>query len=330
MCGHENKTRHQESVVTTIDRYNEAFAKAFPSSDIEREWDIAQAIYDAHAQGLIPEQRIKLRGSSDSVRTYLGASGLMHECARSVFYAFRKVTLPSFPGRILRLFRTGDIEEERVRHELKAIGFEVGGDQSQMRAFGGLVKGHTDGFVRLPGLPWLLFEAKSCNRKRFKELERFYRDGVEAAHPLQAWKSHYWGQIHIYMQAFGLDGCLYAVVNKDTDEVRVDLIEYDAVEARAARDRALECLGHEPPARPFKKPRTPTCTYCDQYAPCWEAQTFEPPVRCGTCEHFDVLISEGVTRCGLTGGDTTQVDTCEDWEAATWLANDTTQEFIFS
>lgn len=313
----------------TLTIYHDAFATCFPSADIERAWDVGAAIHQAHEDGRIPAQTIRLRSGSEKPRQYLGASGLMAECARSVFYQFRKLKPATFPGRIKRLFRTGDIEEERVRHELRAIGFECGGDQAQMRAFGGLVKGHTDGFVRLrtddgAPMPWLLFEAKSCNGKRFKELMRFYRDGVEADHPLQAWKPAYWGQIHIYMQAFELDACLYAVVNKDNDDVFVDLIGFDAVAARVARDRALEILEGDIPARPFKRPRTPTCTYCDAFAPCWEADTFEAPEICGACEHFEVITSHGDKWCVRHGHTVEQLDTCHVWQAASWL--DATQE----
>jgi len=312
-----------------VTSYNAALADAYPSSNIEEQWSISQAIFDAHKHGRIPHQTINLRSGAEKPRQYLGASGLMHECARSVFYQFRKVSPAVFPGRIKRLFRTGDIEEERVRHELMAIGFEVGGDQSRMTAFGGLVKGHTDGFVRLADMPWLLFECKSCNGKRFKELKRFYRDGVEDVHPLAAWKRHYWGQVHIYMQAFRLDACLYAVVNKDSDDLFFDLIEFDAVEARTARDRALDLLGDVPPARPFKKPRTPTCTYCDAYEPCWEAATFQPPKICGTCEHFRIDVSKGQRACGLHDEPCKQLDRCDDWAQAAWLRDDTTHQFIF-
>ena len=57
--------------------------------------------------------------------TRVGASGIGNECTRAVWYDWRGYTKSSFDGRLLRLFRTGHLQEDRIVADLKLAGFEV-------------------------------------------------------------------------------------------------------------------------------------------------------------------------------------------------------------
>lgn len=275
---------------TDFEQWQDALAERFPSTDIERPWDLAAPIFDAYSRGLVGPMTIRLRGSDGGPRRYLGASSLGQACPRRAWASWRGLGEP-FEGRLLRLFRTGDVYEERMRAEIVAIGLTAVGDQTRFEAFGGRVAGHCDGFVRFGGLPWALWEAKTANASRFQKLQKLLR---EHETPLKAWDLKYWYQVHVYMAAFGVNVCLYQVTNKDKDDVLGFLIERDDEAVREAGEMARSILDATGPApRGYDRPRTPECTrFCDFVDWCWYAAPL--PNVCGTCIHwFDGL-------CALT------------------------------
>jgi hypothetical protein len=91
-------------------------------------------------------------------REHLGASQIGHQCDRYLWYVFRWVNLPTFNGRLLRLFGTGKREEPRVYEELRGIGVELhtedSGKQIECRDasghFGGSIDGIGRGFPEAP------------------------------------------------------------------------------------------------------------------------------------------------------------------------------------
>jgi hypothetical protein len=75
-------------------------------------------------------------------------------------------------------------------------------------------------------------EVKSANDKRFKELVKL--------ESYEEWSETYRWQIHAYMGALGLEMCMVVVVNKNTNEVYEEIIDYnpdmwDKAQARAWR-----------------------------------------------------------------------------------------------
>ena len=61
----------------------------------------------------------------DGFRDHLGASLIGKTCERALWFDFRWVTPAQFPGRILRLFETGQLEEARLVRNLRATGATV-------------------------------------------------------------------------------------------------------------------------------------------------------------------------------------------------------------
>ena len=57
----------------------------------------------------------------DGFREHLGASLIGKSCERALWYDFRWVTRARFPGRILRLFETGQLEEARLVRNLQHL-----------------------------------------------------------------------------------------------------------------------------------------------------------------------------------------------------------------
>jgi hypothetical protein len=131
-------------------------------------------------------------------RPHLGASVIGHSCDRYLWLTFRWAKQQNFPGRILRLFETGNLEETRIAKELKGIGVVLhthDENGSQIRCFddsghfGGSVDGVGKGFPEALKT-WAILEAKTHNSKSFKQLEK---KGVLESKP-----RHY-AQMQVYM-----------------------------------------------------------------------------------------------------------------------------------
>ncbi len=193
----------------------------------------------------------------------IGASSIGHSCDRYLWLAFRHADTRDISGRIYRLFATGNLEEDRMVTDLRAIGYEVhdvgeDGKQFKVTALGGHVKGYMDGCVR--GLPedpeqWHVLECKTHNAKSFVKL---VKDGVEASKPI-----HY-AQIQLYMLLTGMQLGLYIAKNKDTDELYTERIALNENYAKGLLERAKRIItSSQPPARISDKPEYYECRYCD-------------------------------------------------------------------
>jgi len=115
----------------------------------------------------------------DGFRDHLGASIIGKSCARALWYDFRWVTPARHSGRILRLFETGQMEEDRLVRDLRATGATVldvdpdTGRQFRVKAqgghFGGSLDGVALGLLEAPKT-WHVLEFKTHSVKSFAEL----------------------------------------------------------------------------------------------------------------------------------------------------------------
>lgn len=249
---------------------------------------IVQNIYENYERNREPE------------RPYLGMSILGNPCERYLWYAFRWAAPVRWEGRMLRIFETGKIEEERVIKNLRDAGCIVRDQQKEVSLFGGLVQGHIDGIVEglpdAPSTPHLL-EVKTSNAKNWALLSKGH---VESAQP-----GHF-AQIQMYMACLRIERFLYISVNKDTDEIYAErggrFPEYsDKLISRAG----MVIHSHRPLPRISESPAYYTCKYCP-YASVCHARA--PMLRgCRTCKHFAVD-DDHVIRCDLWPSKTPKVE----------------------
>ena len=132
---------------------------------------------------------------SEPSRGHMGCSQLGHQCDRWLWLSFRWAVQPSFPGRILRLFRRGREEEVNIINDLRAIGMDVRKVSSQHRVdFGSHVSGSLDAIIDsgVPEAPSSkhIAEFKTASKKAFDDL---VKQGVEKSKP-----EHY-VQMQVYM-----------------------------------------------------------------------------------------------------------------------------------
>jgi CRISPR/Cas system-associated exonuclease Cas4 (RecB family) len=216
-------------------------------------------------------------------RQYLGASIIGHHCERYLWLGFRLAGREQFDGRMLRLFDRGQREEAVFVSELRAIGCEVhdvnpDGSQFAVSNLGGHFRGHMDGAVLgIPESPatWHVLEFKTHSSKSFKELEA---KGVVATKPM-----HY-AQMQVYMGLAGMTRALYLAVNKDTDALYQERIEYNAEHFKSLMQRAERVIySPEAPAPVSHDPSWYQCKFCHFHAQCHG--TAAPAVNCRTCAH---------------------------------------------
>lgn len=166
-------------------------------------------------------------------RNRLGLSEVGHKCPRWLWFKHHNQTAIPPEGRILRLFRLGEMIEEQVVIDLMSAGYIVHSRQKEVNV--DMLTGHIDGIIE--GLvesrkPHLL-EIKSANNKSFTALKS---QGYEK------WNEKYKTQIHIYMLLARLDRCLVWVENKDTSESYTERIDSNRGFAIAALERVMGAI----------------------------------------------------------------------------------------
>lgn len=197
-------------------------------------------------------------------RDYMGASGLGVECQRSLWYSFHK-PMPIDKAQTLRKFDVGNALEPVVIKWLQDAGikFFTPPNGKQFSFKDGLLGGSCDGVIyNIPGdteEPYLL-EIKTSNGFYFKE---FQKKGISA-------NDKYAGQVQVYMNKFKLKKSLFAVVNKDTQELFLQIIKYDEFEALRLIERGHQTASMEnEPDRSYSTKMDYRCKVCSYYKMCW-------------------------------------------------------------
>jgi hypothetical protein len=227
----------------------------------------------------------------DSFRNHLGMSLIGHQCSRRSWYTFRWFTQVKHKARTLRLFKRGQDEEHKLCAWLRAAGFEVQeldpetGKQFSFRdKEAPQVGGSIDGVLR--GVPGedrgqrIGLECKTMNAAGFRQVQA---KGCKVAQPI-----HY-SQMNGYMDISQdtrtwLSKFLYLVVNKDNDEIHMEIIDWDPL--RSDPDLALArqvVAAQEPPDRVSQYEDWYICKMCDHRGVCHRGEA--PAVNCRTCKH---------------------------------------------
>jgi hypothetical protein len=233
-------------------------------------------------------------------RPHLGASLIGHACERYLWMTFRWVDAKKFPGRMLRLFETGQLAEARFTANLRRIGVEVhdttpDGKQWRVSDLGGHFAGSMDGAGRgFPEAPktWAVLEYKTHGEKSFNEL---VKNKVQKAKP-----QHY-AQMQVYMGYTGMDRAMYMAVNKNTDDLYTEWVHFDPVEFAKLKARAERVVtANEPPLRISNDPSWFVCKMCDFHEHCHGEAA--PAVNCRTCAHSTAEL-DGDSRwtCAIQG-----------------------------
>lgn len=240
----------------------------------------------------IPELQINTRDaiyknyekkSDQKGRKHLGASEIGHECDRYLWLSFRWAKPADFDGRMLRLFDSGNQQEPRLIADLRGIGVEVWdkdekGYQWSYKALGGHFAGSLDGVgLGLPEAPKTphLLEFKTANAKSFAAM---VKNGVKKSKP------QHWVQMQVYMGWAKLTRAMYLMVDKNTDDIYSERVEFEKDAFDLAIQRAERIITAPEPAVTLADAATNfTCKFCRFKSQCYETEA--PAVSCRTCAH---------------------------------------------
>jgi len=200
----------------------------------------------------------------DKPRTYLGASILGTECARQLWYYINDPKEVEDP-QTLRKFEVGKALEPVIINYFKEAGYTLyGHDGRQLGFTDNGIAGHCDFVIK--GIdddeetPYL-GEIKTANSFYFKE---FVKKGIAA-------NEKYAGQLQVYMHKFKLKKGLFVVMNKDTQELYIEIVSYDEFEAVRLLDRGHHILTmKEEPERHFPAKNYFKCNFCQWKKICWK------------------------------------------------------------
>lgn len=246
-----------------------------------------------HIEDVVLQARVD--NQEDWRRGHLGASGAGHGCDRKIWMDFHWVTDPQHEARLLALFQRGHLEEERFVSGLRDAGITVEevnpetGDQWRVKW--GNVGGSCDGvgwadFI-LDGVKFLL-EFKTHSVKSFARLK---------AKKVRSSKKEHWVQMQLYMLGMGLKYALYMAVEKNSDEIYLEFIEFDEKKANTALNRVIDIV-NTPNAPERLDEQFAPCVYtskegerylCQHFSVCHEEQPAER--NCRTCLEANISLN---------------------------------------
>jgi hypothetical protein len=218
---------------------------------------------------------IKEHRGKQAPRQYLGASRIGDECERRLAYEFHLTTKDEgaeFKANTLRIFDMGHDGEERVAEYLKLAGFDLVTHQADGKQFGisdagDKFKGHLDGIINSgPAIKGLLYpclwESKALGEKSWSDV---VKKGLKESKPV------YYAQVQIYMAYKDLLSCLFTAINRDTGEIHVEIVQFNARDAQSYIDRAVRIVKTDNPEQLGRIGRGVDdfkCKWCDYKKRC--------------------------------------------------------------
>lgn len=243
----------------------------------------------------------------DGHRTHLGISVIGRECKRELWNSFRWIANEQFNGQKLRLFNRGHREEPAIIHRLNRIGIRVDeidpetGKQYRVANLDGHYGGSCDGKAYLPEFTGiteaLIAEFKTHGEKSYADLagkitskwptiERTNPKGVKESKP------EHFAQMSSYGAAMGLRFGIYLAVNKNTDEIYIEVVELDWTLAEHHLNTAKEIVyGQVPPKKLSNSKTFYKCRMCHFNPYCHDNKA--PEKNCRSCDNASATTEKG-------------------------------------
>ena len=225
------------------------------------------------------DKALQANRSAQPPRQYLGASAIGEECERRLGYSYHQVAKDDgadFQGKTLRIFDMGHDGEERVAEYLRLAGFGLltvdpeNGRQFGISDAGGRFKGHLDGVIlqgpAIEGMAYpMVWENKALGSKSWADVQK---NGLKKSKPT------YFAQVQVYMGYKEAGMCLFTALNRDTGEIYVEVIRFDAQACQTYIDKAVRIVSSKNPEELSKIGRGLDdfkCKFCDYKRRCHNA-----------------------------------------------------------
>lgn len=244
------------------------------------------------------------KSQAEKPRPHMGCSLLGHPCDRWLWLNFRWAVREEFEGRILRLFRRGQMEEDTIVRDLRAIGIDIRftGKVQQRVDFDAHVSGSLDGIIEsgVPEAPLKrhVAEFKTHSKKSFDDM---VKNGVEKSKPM------HFVQMQVYMHGTNIDRALYLAVCKDDDRIYTERVRYDRAVAEKYIGRGQRiALADRMPEPLSADPSWYQCRFCPAHNFCHKAEPTKF-ANCRTCAHSTAK-DNSTWRCERHEADNIPVD----------------------
>ena len=236
---------------------------------------------------MLLDAALQAERSQQARRRYLGASRLGLPCERALQYEYVDAPVDDgaeLPGRTLRIFEVGHVMEDLAIRWLRLAGFDLytrkqDGEQFGFSVAGGRIQGHIDGVIA--GAPAdldlsfpMLWECKTMNDKHWRDTTK---KGVTVTKPIYAAQmAIYQAYMEPSIPGIASQPALFTAINKDTQELWLELVPFDAALAQRMSDRAVKVIqateAGELLPRVASEPSFYECKYCAWARRCWSEQ----------------------------------------------------------
>lgn len=251
---------------------------------------------------------------SDLYLGRLGSSFIGNECNRAIWLSWRAYDTSDFDGRMLRLFETGHLQEDRIVADLKRAGYLVYDKDDEGNQFQEVdTTGHfitkLDGVIKgVPGSvnkPHIL-EIKTHNKNSFSGV---VKHGVQKSKPL-----HY-SQVQISMALKNINRTIYVALCKDDEQLYVERIKADPAEQSKLKAKIIRIVEATLKPAGISEDKTSfACKWCDMNEVCYGDKA--PLKTCRSCKN-SIPSENGTWVCGLYGFERSlqeQKEACDAYE----------------
>lgn len=244
-------------------------------------------------------------------RAYLGMSVIGSKCHRYLQFCHYGCIKPVITERVERIFDDGRRAEDQLTKALLIIGITVSEQQKEVIGITGHVKGHIDGIgeflndkCRFCLADRFLVEFKTHKDDKFKLVKK---EGVKKAFRL------YYEQVMAYMHHLKLTDCLYMGKNKNTSEVYLEHIKYDAGEYDDIQRKVIEVISADTllPRIGTDNPTWFECKLCDGHEVCFGYEL--PHQDCRNCTHGEA-INDGKWYCNFHDETLEHLEPCDHYK----------------
>ena len=236
----------------------------------------------------------------------IGASSIGDTCVRSIWLSWRAYDDKKFQGRMLRLFATGHMQEERIQDDLKNAGFQVWTHQEDGNQF--TYTDETGHFVsKLDGVIKGVIGAEKTphdleiKTHSVKSFDGVIKKGVEKSKP-----------VHFYQMQAGmlfskLNRALYVALCKNDESYHIERVYPDTMIQNNIKERIIKLVeARTAPVGISDDAGAFDCKWCDMKEVCVGDK--KPIKTCRSCDHVQVVPKNGEWLCTLHGNILTNDD----------------------
>ncbi len=242
-------------------------------------------------------------------RGYPGMSGIGEECLRKRQFEHYFCAKGEITARTQRIFRVGHLFEDILNDELKELGYEMFGEQTNLTLLDGKLSGHNDGTIRgIPEAPKTVhvLEIKTMNDKSFKDT---VKKGVAKSKPT------YMIQMQAYMKAMKLKRALFIAINKNDCEYYIERVYYDKELIDEVLRKTIDVFESKTLLHRLSEKRSfYKCSWCNYKGICFDSEPIEKTCRsCFGSKYLTGMDWECLKDKKILSRDD-QIQACEDYQ----------------